>query len=555
MSSWPICPSYITEQSCYTEDVVFDVSTFAFYEQTANDGEIANIDDVLTLGVQSPGGEFVGSDALQNWSTRSAPGTPTVTFTFNKPVNVSLAINSLLVSEQVTLLTQPSSYEPAATGVSVAPIFVGPASDNVFHNNNNALPVIVNFTHVEEITFEMLHNAGANATVTVSDLSYTRTHNVTCYEKESGAAKTFASSCKGDLREVDPQNLPANWVECDTRCKILDYTLPVIPYQEWSLDVPVNDQPGAIDNQIAREVVPLAPNVGDTATLAFDFYGQDDCLIPAEIDFTRLSAGNEITRFDPNFNRILNVGADDWRVTIRLLSDGFGNTPLVDWILQPSQMNGTEEFVVEFGTDTLPDDYIQGPGAPAVTLPLAATLVWGNGNNVNPSAFRYNGHSEISFRINGQANVSNVVNIALLTGPDSLRFEPCETVDVVSRLSNITSPTVTTRIIYSEEYFARTANGLIQSGNRNLTITRTAVGLWTAVLATAHPNGVDYHPTITAEEQATRDTPDITIVQGSQTPTGFDIQVTTGDNGATADLLVDTPFTVGISAPVTVVTG
>lgn len=119
-----------------------------------------------------------------------------------------------------------------------------------------------------------------------------------------------------------------------------------------------------------------------------------------------------------------------------------------------------------------------------------------------------------------------------------------------------TSLDVSTATIYSEEFFAKTVNGTTQSGSRNLKITRTAVGQWSAVLNPAHPDGVDYHPSFTAEEQsANRDTPDITIVQGSQTANGFSFQITTGDNGATADVYVDTPFTIGINAPVSVITG
>ena len=113
----------------------------------------------------------------------------------------------------------------------------------------------------------------------------------------------------------------------------------------------------------------------------------------------------------------------------------------------------------------------------------------------------------------------------------------------------------TTSVIRSEEYFASTADGATQSATRQLTITRSAVGQWSAVLSPAHVDGVDYHVSFTGEEQsANRDAPDFTIVQGSKTATGFDFQITTGDNGGTADVYIDTPFTIGIDAPVTVLT-
>ena len=118
-------------------------------------------------------------------------------------------------------------------------------------------------------------------------------------------------------------------------------------------------------------------------------------------------------------------------------------------------------------------------------------------------------------------------------------------------------PVLTTskRTVYSEEYYAATADGLIQSGSRNVTMTRTAVGQWDVVMASAHPDGIDYHVSFEAEEQSTnRDAPDLTIVQGSKTASTFMVQVTTGDNGGTADVYIDTPFTLAIDAPVEVVT-
>lgn len=85
---------------------------------------------------------------------------------------------------------------------------------------------------------------------------------------------------------------------------------------------------------------------------------------------------------------------------------------------------------------------------------------------------------------------------------------------------------------------------------------RTAVGRWTVTMPTAHPDGVNFHPTVIAEEQGVnRDTPDITIVQGTQNnSTTFDIQITTGDNGGAADTYVDAPWSVGITRPITVLT-
>lgn len=114
----------------------------------------------------------------------------------------------------------------------------------------------------------------------------------------------------------------------------------------------------------------------------------------------------------------------------------------------------------------------------------------------------------------------------------------------------------TTAVIRSEEYFAMSTNGTTQASVRQMSISRTAVGRWNVTLSPPHPDGLNYHPSFTAEEQSSnRDTPDITIVQGTRSSSGFEIQITTGDNGGAADVYIDTPFSIGINSPITVLTG
>ena len=395
-------------------------------------------------------------------------------------------------------------------------------------------------------------------------------------------------------------------VPADARCKLLDYSLPLVEYGTFDTTRRIASALGSTVADGNEDVVLLAPNVGDSFTLPFEFVGQGDCTIAAEATFTRLTAGNQTTSLDTTASLLFNLGADDWRITLRVLPDCFGNVPQFDWVIMPSQMGGAEQFVIQLGADTPPDAYIRGGGAPIVDLPLTATLVWANGNNTDHSAFRYNGRSEVTFRLNGGNNVSNVTSIGLLNGPDAFDYETCDIVDISKRIvqasviddtdtfgmvaqtstqafttSNGVSigigdsyiefpngdtwdaPTVapvtsTTSTIYSEQYFGITSDGLTSNAanNRLMNMTRTEVGKWDIVINPPHPNGVNYHPSITAEEEdANKDVPDITVIQGSQTANGFSINITTGDNGAASDTLVDAPFTVGISAPVTVITG
>ena len=122
-------------------------------------------------------------------------------------------------------------------------------------------------------------------------------------------------------------------------------------------------------------------------------------------------------------------------------------------------------------------------------------------------------------------------------------------------IAGSSSDSGTPRVIYSEEYFARSANGTTQSSARNMTVTQNANNTWTATLTPPHPDGVNYHPSITPEEQfANRDGVIAQVVQGTLTASGFDFMLITGDNGGSQDLVVtNTPYTVSIDAPVTVI--
>lgn len=112
----------------------------------------------------------------------------------------------------------------------------------------------------------------------------------------------------------------------------------------------------------------------------------------------------------------------------------------------------------------------------------------------------------------------------------------------------------TSRTVWSEEYFAST-DGTVQTADRQVTMTRTGGGQWTVTLNPPHPSGTDYHVSFVAEEQSVvRDTPDVTIVQGTKTTSGFEFQITTGDNGGNSDTYVDTPVSIGIDAPVEIIT-
>lgn len=105
--------------------------------------------------------------------------------------------------------------------------------------------------------------------------------------------------------------------------------------------------------------------------------------------------------------------------------------------------------------------------------------------------------------------------------------------------------------IYVEEFAGGSSNGQ-QSGawTRNATVARTAGGRWTVTFASPHPDGVDYNPSFSWEESGTaRRNPKIGIVQGSKTANGFNVMITVDDNGGTADVYSDQPWSFGVTAP------
>lgn len=112
-----------------------------------------------------------------------------------------------------------------------------------------------------------------------------------------------------------------------------------------------------------------------------------------------------------------------------------------------------------------------------------------------------------------------------------------------------------TTTIYAEFAAGRSDTNTNVAFTRSATMTRTNSGRWTIAFDASHPDGEDYVVCTTAEEESgNRDTPDITVVQGSMTANGFDLQIVTGDNGGTADVYVDTPFQWSVSGPIVVLT-
>lgn len=113
--------------------------------------------------------------------------------------------------------------------------------------------------------------------------------------------------------------------------------------------------------------------------------------------------------------------------------------------------------------------------------------------------------------------------------------------------------TFVTQTIYVEYYKGRSSSGTNVEHVLNATMTRTDVGRWQVRFNKPHQEGESYTIVTQPEEESSfRDTPDVTVVQGSQNANGFDIQIHTGDNGSTADRYVDAPWSWGVEHPIQV---
>lgn len=115
--------------------------------------------------------------------------------------------------------------------------------------------------------------------------------------------------------------------------------------------------------------------------------------------------------------------------------------------------------------------------------------------------------------------------------------------------------TITKEVIGYTFASAYTAGSGTNLFNINSSVTRTGTGRYSVTFTAAHPNGANYDVVFGTEESGTvRDTNDVSLVEGTRTATGFDVYVSTGDNGATADVLRDAGWSFQVSDTKEVIT-
>ena len=129
-------------------------------------------------------------------------------------------------------------------------------------------------------------------------------------------------------------------------------------------------------------------------------------------------------------------------------------------------------------------------------------------------------------------------------------------VDLSPVLGSVIQPTLN---ITTEDIIVGHASAFQSTGTtniaRNSTVTNTAVGQYTVSFITPHPDGADYEVLFGQDEDgADRDVVKLSVVEGSRTANGFDVQVTVDDNGAGADIYADEPWSFEVLREITVIT-
>jgi len=90
-------------------------------------------------------------------------------------------------------------------------------------------------------------------------------------------------------------------------------------------------------------------------------------------------------------------------------------------------MNGPGEQLILQASHPV-TSYIQGPGAPALTLPYSGS--WQNNNNINSSVMEFAGVDRLQFRVNSNSGVSSVIGFGLTTGPEIVEYDACDIVEL-----------------------------------------------------------------------------------------------------------------------------
>ncbi|WP_397363587.1 hypothetical protein [Olleya sp. R77988] len=289
-------------------------------------------------------------------------------------------------------------------------------------------------------------------------------------------------------------------------------------------DLETTDAGGTITTNLSAldQSADVATNATDIATNATDIADH----IAADLD-------------TDDTNEIQTVESTDGSVTVTANGDDFdlSVTPFDDTALQNQITTNANDI------DTLEAEQITQDAAIAT-----------NATNIATNA------TDIADHIAADLDTDATNEIQTVTSPDnSITVTPVGNNYQLTLPSSATpSITLTKETIgytFSSAFISGTNNATNNLFNINSTVTRTATGRYNVVFDNPHPNGPNYDVTFGADESVTlRDGIILHVVEGSRTANGFSVYLGTGDNGGTADLLVDTPWSYQVSDTKEVIT-
>lgn len=120
--------------------------------------------------------------------------------------------------------------------------------------------------------------------------------------------------------------------------------------------------------------------------------------------------------------------------------------------------------------------------------------------------------------------------------------------------ATVNATTAQVRTTFASGRTVNNAGSVVGGLANNATITRTAVGRYRVQFASAHPAGTAYEILLTMQSDVpNRD--QRKIAYRDVTANGFNVETTVDDNGGTADIYADIPFSFAVMHEITVVTG
>ncbi len=306
-----------------------------------------------------------------------------------------------------------------------------------------------------------------------------------------------------------------------------------------------------VDQNEADADAAIAANATDIATNATDIADH----IANDLDTDATNELQAITSTDSSVLVTQNGNDYDLSITIPANNDNDATNELNTAVA----LNGTDLEVTDAGGTLTADlsSLDESADIAAVQADVdqneadADAAIAANATDIATNA------TDIADHIANDLDTDATNEIQTITSPDN-----SVTVTAVGNNYEITLPSGTTpelTITKKEIGYVFASAYTLKNGtnayNINCSVARLGLGRYRVTFATPHPNGANYDVVLSTDENGTnRDGNLPHVVEGTRTATSFDIYIGTGDNGTTADVLIDENWSFQVSDTMEVIT-